>query len=186
MLHSFENRSITKLRLEESLRLQIDFGPTRILFIYLPIIQNCREILMEIQRLKLEQANQAAGIAAAMRDGAIKNFAQPKPTEQEDPQLVAELNALRQRKSELEARMNDLQVGGMFLDLTKAERTLGVTSKAEGSVIRPLKALKLTSPSMTAKYLFCTKKLAPELAIYHFTCRGILITASALMIKDLD
>ncbi len=37
---------------------------------------------MEIQRLKLEQANQAAGIAAAMRDGAIKNFAQPKPTEQ--------------------------------------------------------------------------------------------------------
>ncbi len=103
---------------------------------------------MEIQRLKLEQANQAAGIAAAMRDGAIKNFAQPKPTEQEDPQLVAELNALRQRKSELEARMNDLQVGEMFLDSIKSERTLSVTFKAEDSVIRAPEVYQFTGPSL--------------------------------------
>lgn len=71
---------------------------------------------MEIQRLKMEQANQAAGLAAAMRDSSNKlppsNIMQPQlsSSDVEDPQLVAELNALRQRKSELEARMNDLQV----------------------------------------------------------------------------
>ena len=69
---------------------------------------------MEIQRLKMEQADQAAGIAAAMRETELKvapsGVVQSAPTEVEDPQLVAELNALRQRKSELEARMNDLQV----------------------------------------------------------------------------
>lgn len=71
---------------------------------------------MEIQRLKVEQANQAAGLAAAMRDSSNKlppsGLMQPQPpsSDVEDPQLVAELHALRQRKSELEARMNDLQV----------------------------------------------------------------------------
>ena len=75
-----------------------------------------REILIEIQRLKMEQANQNAGIAAAMRESEVKlapsGLMQPKPppSDVDDPQLVAELNALRQRKSELEARMNDLQV----------------------------------------------------------------------------
>lgn len=77
-----------------------------------------REILLEIQRLKMEQANQTAGIAAAIGDSGIKipptGMMQPQlpSSDVEDPQLVAELNALRQRKSELEARMNDLQVSG--------------------------------------------------------------------------
>ncbi|VDD74552.1 unnamed protein product [Mesocestoides corti] len=100
-----------------------------------------REILMEIQRLKMEQANQAAGIAAAMRDSGIKNasasLVQPpsQSCENEDPRLVAELNALRQRKSELEARMNDLQ--GNRRDLTIQLETL-------------MRLLK-TSPNQTAK-----------------------------------
>nr|CDS29635.1 dystrobrevin [Hymenolepis microstoma] len=87
-----------------------------------------REILMEIQRLKMEQANQAAGLAAAMQESSNKlppsNLMQPQLTSSdvEDPQLVAELNALRQRKSELEARMNDLQ--GNRRDLTIQLETL--------------------------------------------------------------
>nr|CDS18721.1 dystrobrevin [Echinococcus granulosus] len=87
-----------------------------------------REILLEIQRLKMEQANQTAGIAAAMGDSGIKlpptGMVQPQlpSSDVEDPQLVAELNALRQRKSELEARMNDLQ--GNRRDLTIQLETL--------------------------------------------------------------
>nr|VZI33976.1 unnamed protein product [Spirometra erinaceieuropaei] len=86
-----------------------------------------REILLEIQRLRLEQQQQAAGIAAAMVAGGRQNVGGMRPglepgaagdgrsdtlgrhPESEDPQLMAELQALRQRKSTLEARMNDLQ-----------------------------------------------------------------------------
>ncbi|VDL91377.1 unnamed protein product [Schistocephalus solidus] len=86
-----------------------------------------REILLEIQRLRLEQQQQAAGIAAAMVAGGRPNLGSMRPgvepgaagdgrsdtlgrhPESEDPQLMAELQALRQRKSTLEARMNDLQ-----------------------------------------------------------------------------
>ena len=83
---------------------------------------------MEIQRLKMEQASQAAGIAEVMHD-AGKNISHPDTggghlhsrlpsSDVEDPHLVAELNALRQRKSELEARMNDLQVGECLTETT--------------------------------------------------------------------
>ncbi|CAH8498997.1 unnamed protein product [Dicrocoelium dendriticum] len=89
------------------------------------------KILKEIERLREEQQKQAAVIAAAAvskpdllldGDGNVGGtispvtFAQLNKTDQADsqdksekPKLISELNVLRQRKDELEARMNNLQ-----------------------------------------------------------------------------
>ncbi|VDK36156.1 unnamed protein product [Taenia asiatica] len=108
-----------------------------------------REILLEIQRLKMEQANQTAGIAAVMGNSSVKlpptGMMQPQlpSSDVEDPQLVAELNALRQRKSELEARMNDLQ--GNRRDLTiQLETLMRLLKTSPGQMGKPNEDLTFT------------------------------------------
>lgn len=57
-----------------------------------------REIILEIQKLRLEQERQARCSPSHGASGVVRN-----------PTLVAELKGLRQRRDELEARMSALQ-----------------------------------------------------------------------------
>lgn len=102
-----------------------------------------RKILKEIERLRVEQQKQAAFIAAAgslkhdsseLQDVCDEGAGTLSPTNlkqylktdnllasgvgnsvnSENPRLVADLQALRQRKDELESRMSNLQVINFF------------------------------------------------------------------------
>ena len=57
-----------------------------------------REIILEIQKLRLEQERQARCSPSHGASGVVRN-----------PTLVAELKGLRQRRDELETRMSALQ-----------------------------------------------------------------------------
>ncbi|CAH8624375.1 unnamed protein product [Heterobilharzia americana] len=118
-----------------------------------------RKILKEIERLRIEQQKQAAFIAAAgsfkhdsfelqdlVSEGAgtlsptnlvkyvkADNLGTSAPTNlmiAENPRLFADLQALRQRKDELESRMNNLQRSrtDLMLQLEALVRLLSVSS----------------------------------------------------------
>ncbi|GAA57211.1 dystrobrevin beta, partial [Clonorchis sinensis] len=129
-----------------------------------------RKILREIERLRIEQQKQAAVIAAAGapksgitkdQDLLLERALSPKTISQfnsqddvqaggENPKLVSELNVLRQRKDDLEARMNNLQRNRteLTLQLEALVRLLslsgGMTTTAQQNA-----GLRLLSPDTT-------------------------------------
>ncbi|KER28664.1 hypothetical protein T265_13531, partial [Opisthorchis viverrini] len=129
-----------------------------------------RKILREIERLRIEQQKQAAVIAAAgaPKSGIAKDLdlqheraLSPKTISQfnsqdevqavgENPKLVSELNVLRQRKDDLEARMNNLQRNRTELTL-QLEALVRLLSLSGGmtTVAQQTAGLRLLSPDTT-------------------------------------